>query len=133
MPSAVCQIRTQGSGEASRAALRIEGVAVCREPINGAGLPFGPIGVAWGFAIGVATRFVPLLLFAISGTSITMQGIFRSVRKPALATLVAAGVASAFHFRIAPEVTPLMDAFSVLLVHSSIYLFVIRKRLKAES
>ena len=61
----------------------------------GAGLPWGPLGVATGYAVATYVSAVPLLRWAYQGTAIRLADFFREIAGPALASILAGFCAAA--------------------------------------
>ena len=61
----------------------------------GAGLPWGPLGVATGYSVATYVSAVPLLHWAYRGTAIRLEDFFREIAGPALASILAGFCAAA--------------------------------------
>jgi len=60
------------------------------------GLPHGPKGVALGYSAVMTLLIVPVILWAINGTGITLADIWKAVKPPVLSGLCAAAAGLAF-------------------------------------
>ncbi|MBE2179868.1 MAG: lipopolysaccharide biosynthesis protein [Chthoniobacterales bacterium] len=59
-----------------------------------AGLPWGVIGVATGYAIATYVTAIPTLMWAFLGTPVRLVDFFAGVARPFIASVVAAGITS---------------------------------------
>lgn len=82
-----------------------------------AGLPWGAVGVAVGYAVATYVTAVPILAWAFRGTPLRLADFFSSTFRPAVASLVAAGLCSVFwsDFGGVEGFTRLMWAFAMFL------------------
>ncbi len=61
------------------------------------GLPFGAQGVALAYSLAVVIMIIPLILYAISGTFLTLGDFLSGIKYPGLSTLFASLISLAVH------------------------------------
>jgi PST family polysaccharide transporter len=86
------------------------------------GLPYGPKGVALGYSIAMALWVLPHIAWCVKGTAISFQDVIRTIGRPLLACIVAAGPALAVQILYASSFRPLPRLLLGLVVFWSVYL-----------
>jgi PST family polysaccharide transporter len=83
------------------------------------GVRFGPAGVAAGFAIMMTVLVIPLLTWAIAGTTMTRAMLWQTIRSPLVSGVAAAGVG----FFVRGWLSPTMPVLLQLIIGAAaIYL-----------
>jgi len=86
-----------------------------------AGLKSGPEGVATGYSIACGLAVVPILAYAIRGTTVTLLDIGHAVRHPIIAALVAGAMACAFKWGFRQSLLPPVLAIAGCALYFSVY------------
>jgi PST family polysaccharide transporter len=91
------------------------------------GLPYGPVGVAAGYAAASALLVLPCLRYAFDRTPLTVPRALLAAwgSAPAALAATAASVATA---RLLPTMGPIPSLAAVGLVHGTVYLGVVARR-----
>jgi len=97
-----------------------------------AGLRTGPAGVAMGYSIAMALLFVPVVLWALHGTGITMRAYFDAVKHPIAAGLCGGLVGwigqGVLRSRLAPIPLLAAELTASSLVYALVLLFVMGQK-----
>jgi O-antigen/teichoic acid export membrane protein len=91
------------------------------------GLPYGVLGVAFGYAVATVLMMIPLMKFSIAGTFVAMSDYLEPMKVPALAVAVSGGLAWGMHDVLLTESHPwarLMTASSLMAL---VYLVVVHR------
>lgn len=104
------------------------------------GLPYGPQGVALAYSTGMMLWILPLIMWAVRGTTVSVRDILVAVFRPLASSIVAAVVAFGVHSlcgqllppfaRLALESVALLVTFALMLLFAtgqkSLYLDLLR-------
>jgi O-antigen/teichoic acid export membrane protein len=90
------------------------------------GLPYGVLGVALGYSVATVLMMIPLMLFSIAGTSLTLADYFEPMRVPAIGATVAGWLAWGMHSMLS-ETALLFRLAAVSAVIAIVYLGVVYK------
>lgn len=85
------------------------------------GLPHGIVGVALGYSIATLIMMIPLMLFSIAGTRLTLADYFEPMQVPAIGVAVAGCMAWGAH-NIFAEINLLFRLAAVSAVTAIVYL-----------
>jgi O-antigen/teichoic acid export membrane protein len=96
------------------------------------GLPYGPTGVAMGFTAVMLFMVLPIIIWAIHGTMISIKDIWQSASRPFISALVAAVIAFTAYMNFsqcAPPFARLLLGCSILFAsYLCMLLFVMGQR-----
>lgn len=91
------------------------------------GLPYGPKGVALGYSIAMTLWLLPHIVWCVRGSAITFMDVMRTVSRPILSSVIAAGLSQLLLFTV-PEPFPPLPRLSInvaffTLIYAGILLF----------
>lgn len=89
------------------------------------GLPYGPKGVAFAYSTIMTLSLLPLVVWAVHGTSIKVRDIGMALCRPLASSVVAVAVAFGLHVLIAQELSLLPRLVSEMLLFGVVYLLVL--------
>jgi O-antigen/teichoic acid export membrane protein len=96
------------------------------------GIRRGPAGVALGYSTAMIALVVPLVLWALRGTGITVGHYWRSIRPPLVSGVVAAGTGWLAHLALAGAMSPIpllaLELATFLATYAGILLFVMEQK-----
>ena len=72
------------------------------------GLHYGPKGVAFGYSAVMTLLILPVVVWAVHGTGITLSDIFKALKPPALSGLIAAAAGLVFKIILNGSLTPIL-------------------------
>ena len=79
-------------GRSFRIALLVAPVVIAAYVV---GLPFGPLGVAFAFSAAMTILLIPIVLWCLHGTAISLQDLLTAISRPILSAILAAAFAFA--------------------------------------
>lgn len=91
------------------------------------GLPYGVLGVALGYSVATVLMMLPLMLFSIAGTFVTLSDYFEPMKVPALAVAVSAGCGWGVHQLLSSAGQPWARLLAVSVSIGLVYLAVVYK------
>jgi O-antigen/teichoic acid export membrane protein len=115
-------IATGRTSRSLKMALVITPTVICSVAIA---LPYGPKGVALGYSIAMLLLLIPMLLWAMNKTSLTLSYYWKTIQVPALAGLLSGLVGHGFNLAITgalPWQKLLLGSMVVCLVFAGILL-----------
>ena len=96
------------------------------------GLPYGPQGVALAYSTGMMLWVLPLIVWAVHDTVVSVRDILMAVARPLSASLLAAALAFGFRYLYGQFLPPLirlvLEATVLLFAFAGILLFVTGQR-----
>ncbi len=98
------------------------------------GLPYGPAGVAAAFSVTMTLWIVPMVLWALHGTSISPKDLLFAVGKPLIAGLVAAAAGFALqlfardYLQLPALVKLMIGGGAMFVVYVVVLLFILRQK-----
>jgi O-antigen/teichoic acid export membrane protein len=95
-------------------------------------LPYGPRGVAFTYSAVMVLWVIPIIVWSVHGTVISVRDIFLTVGRPLISSLVAATVAFGVHLGIGHSLPPLarlvFEVTILLVVFFAILLFAVGQK-----
>jgi PST family polysaccharide transporter len=92
------------------------------------GLPYGPKGVAFAYSTVMAIWAVPLILWCLHGTAISLKDILLAVSRPLVSGILAGGLAFGIRLMCAELLSPLsrliIESGVLLITYFGVLLFV---------
>lgn len=97
-----------------------------------AGLRYGPTGVALGYSFSMLLLFVPLVVWSLHGTGITIARYWDSVKRPLAAGVLGGGAGYLIRFVVKNGLPPIplfaVEMASFVSVYAAILLFVMGQK-----
>jgi O-antigen/teichoic acid export membrane protein len=93
-----------------------------------AGLPHGVQGVAFGYSVATVLMMLPLMLFSIAGTFVTLFDYFEPMKVPALAVAISGACGWGVHYLLAGGSPHWVRLLAVTVCIGVVYLAVVYKK-----